>query len=146
VEEAIKFMSAAKPLPALVVSQGLTLCAKSHLTDQSASGATGHRGGNRTMIEDRIKPYGSWTGGIGENLAYGNESPRDRLLTWLIDDGFASRGHRNRLMSDSYAVVGLSCGPHPEYKTMCVLTLAGGFTEIGGAKPNEAPSAKPYKQ
>jgi uncharacterized protein YkwD len=134
VEEAIKFMRAAKPTTTLTMSQGLSLCAKAHVTDQSASGATGHKGGDRTMVEDRVKPYGSWTGGIGENLAYGNQSARERLLTWLIDDGFASRGHRNRIMSSTYNVAGLSCGPHPEYGTMCVLTLAGGFSELNAAK------------
>lgn len=129
VEDAIKFLRAAKPVSELTISQGLSLCALSHVKDQSGSGATGHRGGDRTMVEDRVKPYGSWSGGIGENLAYGTQSARERVLTWLIDDGFASRGHRNRIMSSGYSVAGLSCGPHPEYGTMCVLTLAGGFTE-----------------
>src|SRR5512141_1885596 len=127
VEDAIKFLRAAEPVGALTISQGLSLCAMSHVKDQSGSGATGHRGGDRTLVEDRVKPYGSWSGGIGENLAYGTQSARERVLTWLIDDGFASRGHRNRIMSAGYNVAGLSCGPHPEYGTMCVLTLAGGF-------------------
>lgn len=138
VEDAIKFLSAAKAVSALTISQGLSLCAISHVKDQSGSGATGHRGGDRTMVEDRVKPYGSWSGGIGENLAYGNQSARERVLTWLIDDGFASRGHRNRIMSSGYNVAGLSCGPHPEYGTMCVLTLAGGFTETSAAKSGGA--------
>jgi hypothetical protein len=81
------------------------------------------------MVEDRVKPYGNWSGGIGENLTYGAQSARERLLTWLIDDGFATRGHRIRIMNSNYNVAGLSCGPHPEYGAMCDLTLAGGFTE-----------------
>jgi uncharacterized protein YkwD len=134
VEDAIKFLRAARATGPLSVSQGLSLCAKAHVTDQSSTGATGHRGGDRTMVEDRVKPYGSWSGGIGENLAYGKQSARERLLTWLIDDGFATRGHRNRIMNSSYNVAGLSCGPHPEYGTMCVLTLAGGFNDASTAK------------
>lgn len=134
VEDAIKFLRAAKPLAALTMSQGLCLAAQSHVKDQSQSGSTGHKGGDRTMIEDRVKPFGSWQGGIGENLAYGDESARDRLLMWLIDDGFANRGHRNRLMSGSYKAVGVSCGPHPEYKIMCVVTLAGSFSEKASAQ------------
>lgn len=149
VEDAINFLRAAQPVGALTISQGLSLCALSHVKDQSGSGATGHRGGDRTMVEDRVKPYGSWSGGIGENLAYGTQSARERVLTWLIDDGFASRGHRNRIMSGGYNVAGLSCGPHPEYGTMCVLTLAGGFTEAtaeksgGPTKVDSNPAAKP---
>jgi uncharacterized protein YkwD len=129
VEDAIKFMKAAKPLGPLSASQGLCLAAFTHVKDQSATGSTGHAGSNKAMVEQRVKPFGSWQGDIGENLTYGNESARERLLTWLIDDGVASRGHRTRLMSSSYKVAGISCGPHPEYGTMCVVTLAGAFTD-----------------
>jgi hypothetical protein len=123
----------------------LSLAALSHVKDQSASGATGHRGNDSTFIEQRVKPYGTWQGGIGENLTYGNSSARERVLTWLIDDGFASRGHRNRLMSDNYRVAGISCGAHPEFGSMCVVTLAGGFTDVAsssGSGSNKLPSAK----
>jgi uncharacterized protein YkwD len=135
VEEAIKFMRAAKPQGPLNMSPGLCLAAATHVKDQSASGATGHKGADSTFIEERVKPFGSWQGGIGENLTYGNASARERVLTWLIDDGFASRGHRMRIMSDNYRVAGVSCGPHPEFGAMCVLTLAGGFIESQSAKP-----------
>jgi len=139
VEDAIKFLRTAKPIGPLTTSTGLCLAAVSHVKDQSASGATGHQGGDRTMIEDRVKPYGTWQGGIGENLAYGSQSARERLLMWLIDDGFATRGHRNRLMSDGYKVAGVSCGPHPQYGTVCVLTLAGAFMETGNNAKSGAP-------
>jgi uncharacterized protein YkwD len=143
VEDAITFLRAAKPLGPLSPSGGLCLAALSHVKDQSKSGATGHSGGDRTMIEDRVKPYGNWQGGIGENLGYGNESAREFLLMWLIDDGFASRGHRVRIMSDSYKVAGISCGPHPQYGSMCVLTLAGGFIDKVTPQPVTNISMKP---
>jgi uncharacterized protein YkwD len=129
VEDAIKFMRAAKPVMALNASEGLRLAALSHVNQQSASGATGHAGPDRMLIEERVKPFGAWHGDIGENLVYGNESARERILTWLIDDGVKSRGHRRRLMSQNYNVAGVSCGSHPEYGAMCVLALAGGFTD-----------------
>ena len=156
VDDAITFLRTSSPQPALSTSKGLCLAALTHVKDQSASGATGHKGADRTMIEDRVKPFGQWDGGIGENLTYGNQSARERILTWLIDDGFASRGHRNRLMSVNYHVAGISCGPHPEFGSMCVLTLAGGFSDLKTAKPatenqtntnanlnTNAPSSKP---
>lgn len=129
VEDAIKFLRAAKPQSALSASHGLCLAALSHVKDQGGSGATGHKGIDSSFIEQRVKPFGSWQGGIGENLTYGNESARERLLTWLIDDGFPGRGHRLRLMSSDYKVAGVCCGPHPQFQSMCVITLAGGFTE-----------------
>ena len=135
VEDAIAFLRAAKPVGPLSRSEGLSLAAIAHVKDQSGSGATGHKtGSSGGLVEDRVKPFGNWQGGIGENLSYGNESARDRLLTWLIDDGFASRGHRKRLMSADYKVAGLSCGPHPEYGMMCCLTVAGNFIDAAAAK------------
>lgn len=134
VEDAITFLRETKPLAPLTASNGLSLSALAHVKDQSGSGSTGHKGADNSLIEQRVKPFGNWQGAIGENLTYGNESARERVLTWLIDDGFASRGHRKRLLSSDYKVAGLSCGPHPEFGTMCCLTLAGGFTDLQPAK------------
>jgi len=139
VEDAIKFLRAAKPLEPLSPSHGLCLAALSHVKDQSGTGATGHKGIDSSFIEQRVKPFGSWQGGIGENLTYGNASARERVLTWLIDDGFTSRGHRMRIMSENYRAAGVSCGPHPEFGAMCVLTLAGGFIELHPAQPVTSP-------
>ena len=129
VEDAIRFLRAAQPQPALTVSNGLCLAALAHVKDQTETGATGHKGANNGLIEERLKPFGMWQGGVGENLSYGNESARERILTWLIDDGVSSRGHRIRLLSADYKVAGLSCGQHPKFGTMCVITLAGGFVD-----------------
>jgi len=142
VDEAIKFLRATKPLAPLSASTGLNLAAQAHLKDQSGTGSTGHTGSNRSLIEQRVKPFGTWQGAIGENLAYGNESARERVLTWLIDDGFASRGHRKRLLSTDYKVAGLACGPHPEFQAMCCLTLAGGFTDLQPSKTTTTTPAK----
>jgi uncharacterized protein YkwD len=128
VEDAISFLRAAKPVGPLNAADGLNLAASSHVKEQSASGATGHTGADKMLIEERVKPFGTWQGDLGENLTYGNDSARERVLTWLIDDGFANRNHRKRVMGQNYKVAGISCGPHPEYGAMCVLALAGGFT------------------
>jgi uncharacterized protein YkwD len=141
VEEAIKFLQAAKPLPPLRFSQGLYLAAQSHVKDQSSSGGVGHKGSDSTFIEQRVKPYGTWQGGIGENISYGDDPARERILMWLVDDGFPSRGHRRRLLSSDYNVAGISCGAHPEFSAMCVLTLAGGFTDV--ASNSSATSSQP---
>jgi uncharacterized protein YkwD len=142
VEDAIKFLRSATPAGPLSSSHGLCLAALSHVKDQSGSGATGHAGADKTLIEQRVKPFGRWQGDIGENLVYGDESARERILTWLIDDGVASRGHRRRIMSQDYKVAGISCGPHPEYGAMCALALAGGFSDL---LPTGAPSSETNK-
>ena len=143
VADAIKFLRATKPLPPLTMSPGLCSAAMTHVKDQSGNGTTGHQGSDNTFIEQRVKPFGTWQGGIGENLTYGSQSARERLLTWLIDDGFASRGHRRRLMSAEYKVAGVCCGPHPEYQSMCAITLAGGFVDSQTAKTTAGPQTNP---
>lgn len=149
VEDAIAYLRTLKPQGAFTMSLGLKKAAAAHIHDQGSSGATGHKGtGSDSMIEDRIKPFGTWQGGIGENLTYGRDSARERVLTWLIDDGFATRGHRKRVMSADYRVAGISCGKHPQYEVMCCLTLAGGFMDSVAAKPSkdsENKSATPAK-
>jgi uncharacterized protein YkwD len=135
VEEAIAFLRTVKPVAPLTRSSGMCQASLAFVKSQGDSGATGHKGSDNTFVEQRVKPYGSWQGGIGENLTYGNDSARERLLTWLIDDGFASRGHRLRIMSPDYKVAGVCCGPHREFKSMCAITLAGGFTDSQPAKP-----------
>lgn len=144
VEDAITFLRLSKPQGPLSFSTGLRKAAMTHANEQRGSGATGHKGGEG-MIEDRVKRFGTWQGGIGENLSYGNDSARERVLTWLIDDGFATRGHRKRMMSADYRVAGLCCGPHPEYGGMCVLTLAGGFTDMIDSKTTTPTSSQPAK-
>jgi len=155
VQDAIRFLHSATPAGPLSTSPGLCLAASSHVKDQSASGATGHAGADKMLIEQRAKSFGTWQGDIGENLVYGDESARERILTWLIDDGVASRGHRKRIMSQDFKVAGISCGPHPDYGAMCVLTLAGGFSdlvpgqaansEINKGKSSTNSEAKPTK-
>ncbi len=142
VDDAIKFLRAAQAVAPLTASAGLNLAAQVHIKDQGGSGSTGHQGSNSSLIEQRVKPFGNWQGAIGENLAYGNESARERILTWLIDDGFASRGHRKRLLSTDYKVAGLACGPHPQFQAMCCLTLAGGFQDLQPSTPTTTTPAK----
>jgi uncharacterized protein YkwD len=142
VEDAISFLRAAKPQGPLSPSNGLRLAAMAHCTDQGNSGATGHSGGGG-FIEERVKPFGTWQGGIGENLTYGDESARDRVLLWLIDDGFATRGHRKRLLSADYRVAGVACAVHPEFRKICVLDLAGGFIDSAAVKAATTAQTKP---
>jgi hypothetical protein len=71
--------------------------------------------------------------------AYPCPYARARVLTLLIDDGFANRGHRKRLLDASFRVAGVACGDH-KLGAMCVITLAGGFTD--GSTKTTLPAAK----
>jgi uncharacterized protein YkwD len=140
-DEAIKFLRAAKPLPPLQSSKGMSSGALVLVSEQSTSGGTGHRSADGSFIEQRVARYGSWKGPIGENLSYGEDTPRDRVISMLIDDGVANRGHRNRIFNASYTVVGIACGAH-QLGGMCAVTFAAGFAEGTAAPSGSQPASK----
>ncbi|HEV2763259.1 MAG TPA: CAP domain-containing protein, partial [Pyrinomonadaceae bacterium] len=132
-EDAIRALRSANPLAPLNVSKGMCMGAGAHVKDQGPRGLTGHKGTDGSLCEERLGRFGSFQGGVGENLSFGTETARERVMTLLIDDGFATRGHRQRLLSPDFKVAGVSCGDHSQMGTMCVITLAGGFSD-GGRK------------
>ena len=140
-DEAISFLRAARPAPPLTLSLGMCSGARELVRDQAASGATGHQGADGSFCEQRAQRYGSWTDPIGENLSYGDDTGRERVLTLLIDDGFASRGHRKRLLDPTFKVAGVACGGH-KLGAMCVITLAAGFAEGGPTAKTAQPAGK----
>ncbi|WP_167608827.1 CAP domain-containing protein [Maribellus sediminis] len=115
--------------PILNPDKSLSLSARDHQLDQQKSGLTGHTGTDHSNLRQRIERYGTWQTRIGENIAYGNSNARQIVVFLLIDDGVRDRGHRATLLNPDFKVVGLACGKHPVYETMCVLDFAGGMIE-----------------
>jgi uncharacterized protein YkwD len=137
-DEAVKFLRAARPLPPLRSSKGMSSAAQILVSEQSTSGATGHRSADGSFFEQRVARYGSWKAPVGENLSYGEDTARDRVITMLIDDGVANRGHRLRLLSTDYSVIGIACGAH-QLGGVCAVTLAASFSDgAGAAEPQPA--------
>lgn len=128
VDEAIRFLERQKPLPALSWSPGLSAAADELAREQAKTGDSGHRGRWGGMRE-RIERHGSWTGRIGENIAYGPGNARAMVMQLIIDDGVPGREHRRNIFHRSFAVAGISCAPHPRFGTLCVVDFAGRFQE-----------------
>ncbi|HEY0321440.1 MAG TPA: CAP domain-containing protein [Pyrinomonadaceae bacterium] len=133
-EEAIKFLRSAKPLPQLQVSKGMCLGAKDQSFDQGKTGDVSHQGKDKTFSWDRVARYGDWKTPISENIAYDSGTARDIVINLIVDDGVPTRGHRNNIFNSSYIVTGVSCGNHPLFGGMCVCTFAGGFTDKSSQK------------
>jgi uncharacterized protein YkwD len=129
VDEAIAFLSKQKPIPALVLSKGLSQAARDHARDQGRTGQTGHNGSDRSTMGQRIERYGAWEKTAGENIAYGGETARDVVIQLIVDDGVASRGHRKNIFNPDFLVVGIAFGKHPGYRTVCVQDFAGAYRE-----------------
>ncbi|WP_224981360.1 CAP domain-containing protein [Geomonas agri] len=123
--EAAQFLSRQRPLPALSWSPGLAKAAADLVREQTVSGETGHD--ERGDMKKRIARYGSWRSSFGENISYGPDTARQVVMGLIIDDGVPDRGHRKNIFDRSFGTMGAACGPHPRYRTICVMDLASDF-------------------
>jgi uncharacterized protein YkwD len=81
----------------------------------------------------RLRRYGAWRKSAGENIAFGPLTGRSMVLQLLVDDGVPGREHRKNLFKASFSKLGVGCGPHQVYGTVCVLDLAGDYEEGRGS-------------
>jgi uncharacterized protein YkwD len=127
--EAIRFLQSAKPVPLLSLSKGMSLGAKDHVKNLGLSGGLHHQGSDKSQPWDRVNRYGTWQKVIGENISLGYDRPSHIVMSLIIDDGVPTRGHRKNIFNSDFRVMGVACGEHPHYKTVCVITFAGEYIE-----------------
>jgi hypothetical protein len=108
----------------VALSAGLSRAAADHVIETGRRGLMGHGDFGK-----RIERYGTWLGGIGEDISYGPREGREIIVNLLIDDGVADRGHRRSLLDPRWRYVGIACGFHARYGTMCVMDFASNFEE-----------------
>ena len=127
VDDAIHDLQAiSRPLEPLGASDGLSRAAQDLVNEQSRSGAVGHGD-----WQSRIDRYGE-SGCIPrttENVSYGYDTARNVVMQLIIDDGSPNRGHREAILNPDLQVTGVACGSHPQYRSMCTITYAGGYKE-----------------
>jgi hypothetical protein len=128
VDEAVRFLKKARPLPPLTLSSGMSRAAADHCAEQ-VEGQLGHDGTDRSSPGDRISRYGAWSITWGENISYGQKTARGIVLTLIIDDGIRSRGHRKNIFNPKFNYAGAAFGPHARYRTVCSIDFAGGYAE-----------------
>ena len=135
IDDAIRFLQNAQPLPPLTVSRGMNQAAADHCADQAAGGF-GHEGKDRSRGGQRIARYGTARGSWGENISYGKSTARDVVLALIIDDGLPARKHRANIFNPNFNFAGAAFGPHARFGTMCSMDFAGGYIERGETPVN----------
>jgi uncharacterized protein YkwD len=128
VDEAVRFLKKARPLPPLTLSPGMSHAAADHCAEQ-IGGQLGHDGNDRSSPGDRINRYGTWSATWGENISYSRKTAREVVLALIIDDGVRGRGHRKNIFNPKFNVAGVAFGPHARYRTVCTIDFAGGYAE-----------------
>lgn len=104
-----KDLSVMKPVGALYPDKNMYELAKCWALESGKKGVVGH---NRKNCP---------SGFYAECCTYGNDTPVEIVMSFLIDDGVKSLGHRKICLSSSYSVVGVSKQAHKTYGTNTVL-------------------------
>lgn len=145
VEEALRFLEGQPPVPEVTWSSGLALGARDHVRDQGSRGSTGHQGNDRSTVGERVGRYGEWKRKVGETISYGASTAEDIVLSLIVDDGVADRGHRDAIFDPEFKRIGVAYGYHHTYGHMCVITFAAEYVEATEATPGspEIPRGHP---
>ena len=126
---AVRALRAGKPASRFAPSPGMSRAARGHADDIGPRGATSHTGKNGSDPFRRLQCCGSWEGSAGENIQYGGRNAREVVAQLLIDDGVPSRGHRKNILEPAFRVVGIGCGKHARFRSVCVIDFAAGYKE-----------------
>lgn len=131
VDEAIEFLRNLSPLEPLQMNEGLNKSANLQLGDLTTNPALEHIGADGSSFDQRIERFGKAKGKLGENIAFRRHSAREIVLLWIIDDGISSRLHRLNIFDSKFKIAGVAYGKGIDDKGLCVLVLAGDFSEKG---------------
>jgi uncharacterized protein YkwD len=125
VEEAIQALRKTLPLPALKVSEGLSLAARDLARDQARQQQVSHTGSDGSTFIERISRYLQNVDSAGESITVGGVPLATEVVQKsLIDDGMKSRPHRRDLLSRDFALIGVACEPQAHYGFLCVTEFA----------------------
>ena len=123
VEEAIDFLRSQPAVGPLEPSAEIASVAKVHAQEQG-NGAVGHISADGRRVAQRLSGLGLQATSVGESIDYGSTDAQSVIISLIVDDGVADRGHRTSLFSPEWTAAGAGCGPHAAIRTVCVVDYA----------------------
>lgn len=131
VNEAVRALRAAPPVPTLSHSALLTVIASDLVREQSRSGGLGHMSNGRGPADRSVARGGGRY--LSEIITYGHSDPASVIEQFVVGDGVPGRGHRKTVLAGEFRYAGVACGRHPVHRVMCVIMLSQ--TEQAKAPP-----------
>ena len=122
-EEAVAALRTTRRRGRLQLSRRLCRAARDHVVKQGLAGTEGHSDSGGEPL-DRVRVYIPDVRAVAENISYGRWTAKDVVFHQIVDDGEADRGHRKNLLDPRFESIGVNCGYHLVYGTMCVIDLA----------------------
>ena len=130
-DEAIAALRSTEPMPPVDLADPLVRAARDHVRDLGPKGAIAHEGTDGSSPSIRVRRYASSVRTVGEVISFGPDNASSVIAELLVDDGVANRGHRKILLDPRFRTAGAACGPHAEYRVMCVIDLADTLGTVG---------------
>ena len=124
IKDTIEFLKNQKPVKELIYSEELSLAARDHAIDIGENNLHGHKGSNKSTLNDRIEKYIEWNGLISESIQYCYQFADNIIMSLLIDDGSKDKHQRLNLFSEDFNYIGIACGGHKKYQLCTVLNYA----------------------
>ena len=124
IRDTIEFLKNQKPVKELEYSEELSLAARDHALDIGENNLYGHKGSNKSTLNDRIEKYIEWNGLISESIQYCYQFANNIIMSLLIDDGSKDKHQRLNLFSEDFNYIGIACGGHKKYQLCTVINYA----------------------
>jgi len=82
------------------------------------------------FVDDNIiNKHGKFYGQMQQYVALMNNSPREVVLEWILDDGNQNGEHRNFLFSNEFKFIGIASGPQKDHQRITCVILVSDFDD-----------------
>eukprot|EP01105_Mastigella_eilhardi_P026893 TRINITY_DN7978_c0_g1_i1.p1 TRINITY_DN7978_c0_g1~~TRINITY_DN7978_c0_g1_i1.p1 ORF type:complete len:616 (-),score=112.09 TRINITY_DN7978_c0_g1_i1:87-1934(-) len=138
VDDAIAYLRGLPPVPAVSLSEQLSLAARDVVTDLGPKGGEGNLLSDGTKSADRFSRYGTWKTKINEVTIYGSLNAFDAVAMFVVSDGDPKRTNRPRLFDHVWGVTGIFSGPHSRYGNMTSFIFTAVYLQQQQQQPRTA--------